>query len=452
MSASGIHGDTRNTLSDRPIPESIGAWAKELMRRCIFKIVPVEVPNSRREVERGNMCLRKTLSGVDLNRNWPVGWKANRMGHEEYGGSSAFSEPESRILRDIGNSWAPHTYVQTHSGEWALYTPWDHKALWGSDLPADTRQLLKNLNVHCGCVNGAAGEVSGYLAFGSSMDYFYQELKTPYPITVEVFGPSGTGKLPHRHARHMLQKSTEFQHPESLTNSAELEVDSHDEGYPQRSLQQRHAGGVWGAMELQCFRWFNPESQNEYQEVVGRWVSIFMMLADHVATSVESGRVVTKMPERQPVTTTPYGRLRGGSTKSSVNPNILDTPRLSQSKATDTSTPKATVPTSEQVADVSSLQRSSSSTTTATPAHAQLQTEADTPEVLRVPPASHVHVPATPTSTFKSNIYKHIENRVGVMLIAWSWLFILLIGCVLVRSVRRWRTHRRALEGRDVRL
>ena len=40
----------------------------------MFKIVPVEVPSSRREVERGRMCLRKTLGGVDLNRNWPVGW------------------------------------------------------------------------------------------------------------------------------------------------------------------------------------------------------------------------------------------------------------------------------------------------------------------------------------------------------------------------------------------
>jgi hypothetical protein len=40
----------------------------------VFKIVPVEVPSSRREVERGRMCLRKTLGGVDLNRNWPVGW------------------------------------------------------------------------------------------------------------------------------------------------------------------------------------------------------------------------------------------------------------------------------------------------------------------------------------------------------------------------------------------
>lgn len=196
-------------------------------------------------MENGNVCLRKTLGGVDLNRNWPVGWKALQAGHEEYGGDpdepphnqshcasarililfqrqrpirvflnvldsrtslpgmppygvdapaiskalwkwrfvaswksrsrtislfynthrasrsrpvgtrrdpresvlqSVFpqpsmhstiqassvscagerplSEPQSRILRDLGDSWRPHSYVQVHSGEWAIYTPW----------------------------------------------------------------------------------------------------------------------------------------------------------------------------------------------------------------------------------------------------------------------------------------------------------------------------------------
>jgi hypothetical protein len=135
-----------------------------------------------------------------------IRWKAGRIGQEEFGGQSPFSEPETRILRELGISFKPHSYVQTHSGEWALYAPWDHKALWGSDLPADTQALLKNLNVHCGCTNGAAGQVSGYLAFGTSMDYFYQQLKTPYPITVEVYGPDGTGKLARlRASRRSLQ-------------------------------------------------------------------------------------------------------------------------------------------------------------------------------------------------------------------------------------------------------
>ena len=151
------------------------------------------------------MRCRKTLTGVDLNRNWPVGWRHNPPFAEEYGGEQPLSEPESRTLAQLGRDWRPHTYVQVHSGEWALYTNWvrgraplpspprlawrvapsspphlpcrsaqDHKAEWGSELPSDTHELLTRMNVHCACTNGAAGAVSGYLAFGSSMDYFYQ--------------------------------------------------------------------------------------------------------------------------------------------------------------------------------------------------------------------------------------------------------------------------------------
>ena len=38
--------------------------------------------------------------------------------------------------------------------------------------------------------------MSGYLAYGTSMDYLYQELKTPYPLTFELWGENGEGKRP----------------------------------------------------------------------------------------------------------------------------------------------------------------------------------------------------------------------------------------------------------------
>jgi hypothetical protein len=96
--------------------------------------------------------------------------------------------------------------------------------------------------------NGAAGAVSGYLAFGSSMDYFYQELKTPYPITVEVYGSRHAGKL------------------NSYTNPF-LPV-AHSGG---RRLEQtprvHREPGVWGPTELNCFKLFNPETQTAYRQV-----------------------------------------------------------------------------------------------------------------------------------------------------------------------------------------
>jgi hypothetical protein len=54
---------------------------------------------------------------------------------------------------------------------------------------------MKQLGTLCNCKAGPAGAVSGYLAFGSSMDYVYVHKKVPYPITVEVFGGGNYGML-----------------------------------------------------------------------------------------------------------------------------------------------------------------------------------------------------------------------------------------------------------------
>ena len=50
-------------------------------------------------------------------------------------------------------------------------------AQWADRLPEDTKPLLERLNSNCGCITGPGGAVSGYLAYGTSMDYMYGELK-----------------------------------------------------------------------------------------------------------------------------------------------------------------------------------------------------------------------------------------------------------------------------------
>lgn len=39
------------------------------------QIVPIENIEGRKAVEDGDTCLRRTFSGVDLNRNWGTEWK-----------------------------------------------------------------------------------------------------------------------------------------------------------------------------------------------------------------------------------------------------------------------------------------------------------------------------------------------------------------------------------------
>lgn len=235
---------------------SLAAWADALLARVSITLVPVEarasqgclpcprvralpgvdgaarrlgcrqVPDARRAVEAGQLCRRKSLAEVDLNRNWGVAWRAGApRGGDEYGGGVPFSEPQSRALRRLATEEPPTAYANVHSGEWALYVPWDHKKVrrkahcqaqrgpqtrrlafcslfavqaLAEGMPADTDALLETLNTHCKarpaplergafslrcvtrrlrapqCTRGAGGAASNYLAFGTSMDWMWQ--------------------------------------------------------------------------------------------------------------------------------------------------------------------------------------------------------------------------------------------------------------------------------------
>ena len=54
---------------------------------------------------------------------------------EEYGGPHPFSEPESRIVKLIAESSPVRSFVNLHSGEYALYIPWDSHPNYAIDLP-----------------------------------------------------------------------------------------------------------------------------------------------------------------------------------------------------------------------------------------------------------------------------------------------------------------------------
>jgi protein MpaA len=58
---------------------------------------------------------RQNGHGVDLNRNFSVRWRANgRRGAAEWGGSHAFSEPESRAVRRLVRRIRPDVTVWYH--------------------------------------------------------------------------------------------------------------------------------------------------------------------------------------------------------------------------------------------------------------------------------------------------------------------------------------------------
>eukprot|EP00879_Flechtneria_rotunda_P014330 GHRR01014970.1.p1 GENE.GHRR01014970.1~~GHRR01014970.1.p1 ORF type:complete len:592 (+),score=216.05 GHRR01014970.1:1670-3445(+) len=176
---------------------TIRTWVQDLLHKLEIQIIPIEALDSRRQVEAGSLCVRKTSNNVDLNRNWPFAWKQGSASDEQFGGPAPFSEPQSRLMKRLIDASPGRLlgYVNVHSGEWALYTPWDSKPAYGPGMPADMPDLVSKIGQLCECKAGPAGAVSGYLAFGSSMDYLYVHKKVPYPLTVEVYGGGGAGKL-----------------------------------------------------------------------------------------------------------------------------------------------------------------------------------------------------------------------------------------------------------------
>ena len=82
-------------------------------------------------------------------------------GSEEYGGPRPFSEPETRIVRLIGQATRPQAFVNLHSGEYAVYVPWDSQRGLAPGLPPDVGEVLEKVDAYCQCMHGAAGEVAG---------------------------------------------------------------------------------------------------------------------------------------------------------------------------------------------------------------------------------------------------------------------------------------------------
>jgi hypothetical protein len=103
--------------------------------RTVLWVVPVVNPDGYQHSWASDRYWRKNRRGgygVDLNRNFSVGWggrgsSKNRRA-QDYHGEHAFSEPESAALRDLAMRERIALHVDFHSfGQLVLY-PWNYSA------------------------------------------------------------------------------------------------------------------------------------------------------------------------------------------------------------------------------------------------------------------------------------------------------------------------------------
>lgn len=126
--------------------------------------------------------------GVDLNRNY--GWKwgtvvdeNSTMSSELYQGVSAFSEPETRALRDLMTLEKPRFAVTMHSygNEWMF--PWGY-----TDEPTDRDSLFRYYGYHLAEKTGYVVENAWHLygaTSGTTDDFLYANFGT-FAYTLEV--------------------------------------------------------------------------------------------------------------------------------------------------------------------------------------------------------------------------------------------------------------------------
>eukprot|EP00803_Ostreobium_quekettii_P008582 evm.model.scf_1286.5 EVM.evm.TU.scf_1286.5 scf_1286:26366-34697(-) len=222
------------TLADRAAFTDLlrdgGESVDQVLRRTVFKILPMENYNGRKRVEEGSLCERRNGRGIDPNRNWAVDWGVKEKDYdpqEEDPGTGPFSEPETQIVYTVARDFAPHVWVNVHSGMQALFMPYDHIGTLPTGEGAEIQlKILKTLQEkYCEgqCAVGPGGKTVGYLAHGTATDYMYTKLNVSLPFTFEIYGD------------------------ESANND-------------------------------DCIKMFNPLDKDSYEKIVRKWVIILFRL------------------------------------------------------------------------------------------------------------------------------------------------------------------------------
>lgn len=190
---------------------SASGW--NLLSRYELMVVPVVNPDGY-EYSRSssnNRLWRKNRRdnpgssfGVDLNRNYPVGWggpgSSGTPSNSTYRGTAAWSEPEVSCIRDFLNVRTQTIglpfVIDYHSHGQKMLYPWsytENPAPHGPRMLALSNVYAAALQAETGRVyDTGQGSVALYIAGGTSKDYFYDAFGSDsYTVEMRAGGQSG---------------------------------------------------------------------------------------------------------------------------------------------------------------------------------------------------------------------------------------------------------------------
>ncbi|XP_013116564.1 carboxypeptidase B1 [Stomoxys calcitrans] len=177
-----------------------------LLKDYDWVILPVVNPDGYEYTHTSSRMWRKTRQpvssscyGTDGNRNFDFHWgevgASSLSCADTFRGPTAFSEPETKLLRDLMHSLSGRAkmYLTLHSyGNYLLY-PWGYT----SALPATVKDLDEVAQAGAAAIRSATGTrytVGSstnvlYAAAGGSDDYAFAKANIPISITMEL--PAG---------------------------------------------------------------------------------------------------------------------------------------------------------------------------------------------------------------------------------------------------------------------
>ncbi|XP_063585938.1 carboxypeptidase O-like [Penaeus indicus] len=188
------------------LAQQLADSGKSFLKRVTVILVPVLNPDGYEYSHTTDRMWRKnrranadsSCKGVDLNRNFDKAFGVPSGSSDDpcspiYHGAEAFSEPETRALRDLANVFRKdlNIYMSLHSyGKFILY-PWSY--IYAT---APTKQQLKGVagkmrkhfkdNGYNGFQHGQSSSLL-YKASGVSDDYMYS-IGIDYAYTIELQG------------------------------------------------------------------------------------------------------------------------------------------------------------------------------------------------------------------------------------------------------------------------
>ena len=316
--------------------DDLAVLARRMLQRYDeILLVPVANPLGRARAEGGDFCYRANEDGIDLNRNWGDHWESTTgTSGDLNSGSGPFSEPETKILKEIVDDLAAkdgglRVFVTVHSGTLGMYTPF----AYSRDVPQrpEEKEMLKLLypldEEHCQCPMGAAGKEVGYLCPGTCLDYAYDVAKVPYAFAFEIYADekeTANCRATFEQQKHRFaadasfasasragttsdsRKSTSSSSSSSSSNTrsvafanalepfslVEIEAEAGVTHRHSDFLMHRQATSQRTARRMEpenCFGFFNPTTEEDLRSVTDKWVHVYLKLATRIPSAVVSG-------------------------------------------------------------------------------------------------------------------------------------------------------------------